>query len=316
MTTRTRPDPAQIQSLLRAAFPDADVSPELANAMSDAVQEGDIFDSEQIANMPNPAGLSFAAPGDGPVQGYYLGEAVHSRSIPIPSTFEGHLPLARVTLPMTGGNEPIETAIGWLIPNDRKILNVGVLPTLIGRKAARVDMVTPPRSPSQTGGRFGAVALYLGYDTEDAPGPSFYILEAGTATGQPKVLFYGEKVNEWIINKQTSYQPTPFCSPANFYSGILKMSPTDPDEISSLTIQSRTAVDSNPYIQIDVTYKPQRVPPMYKPLDLILEAAARVGIIGDAIGIDPGTETKIAAALFGGKLDWIQDPTQKQGAAS
>src|SRR5690606_5291441 len=96
---------------------------------------------------------------------------------------------------------------------------------------ARVDLITPPRQ----GVRFGAISVLLGYKKPKDPLPFCYILEAGTATGQPKVLYLGKTIDA-TINNYAGYQPTPFACPSHAYTGKLSMNGDDPNV---LTIRGR-----------------------------------------------------------------------------
>src|SRR5262249_53939720 len=146
------------------------------------------------------------------------------------------------------------------------------------------------------------------YEGANDTAPSFYILEAGTAAGQPKVLFYGERLGQWIKNQHVGYDPTPFSSPKNYYNGILRMREDDPNEPHTLTVEGRTSIDADWYIQVNVTYHQLTAPPAYKPLSLILEAAARVGCVAKALGVDTDASIDIATTVLGGSLEWITKP--------
>jgi hypothetical protein len=61
--------------------------------------------------------------------------------------------------------------------------------------------------------RFAAIAVYVGYRERDGM-PSFYVLEAGTATGEPAVL-YLSKTMTTHVDERAGYEPTPFSSPDN-----------------------------------------------------------------------------------------------------
>jgi hypothetical protein len=300
----TPPDPKALRAALKAAFPDADVSDDLAAAMSAAMKQGTV-QAEHGAPGPG-AGLPFSEV-DHAIR-YYVAHAVHCRTGGTISTFEGYLPQARVRLPDTAGEEPIETALGLICDTDRKILSASQVKSLVGRTAARVELISAPRSPDATGARFGAIALYLCYERVDDKAPSFYILEGGTATGQPKVLFYGEALGAWIKNQHTAYQPTPFSGPSNYYNGVLRMRDDDPNEPATLTVEGRTSIDAEWYIQVSVTYHGSARPAAYNPLSLILEAAARVGVVGKALRVETDASIDVATMFLGRSLDWIVKP--------
>ncbi len=229
----------------------------------------------------------------------------------------GQLPLVRCSLPLTGDftADPvpvIPTAIGTLQPGDRKIASVAMLSQFTTQPAKRVDLLTPPRD-TLVKARFGAIALYLCYAEANDDVPSFYILEAGTATGEARVLFIAEGMGA-IVNKQTSYQPTSFSKPTNYYNGKLTMHADPPGEPDVLVVTSTDTsgqgpdAGETPYIQITLTYQKLPGPQGYDPVGIILQAAARVGLIGKALGIDPGVPEDVAAVLFGWSLAWISPP--------
>jgi len=301
MPTNPVTDHERLQATLKAAFPDAEVSDHLTGNMREHINTGQVTPSGDVYTMPGPP-PPFG--GDDAIR-YYMARAVHCRTGGTTSTFEGHLPQVRVRLPDRGGTEPIETALGTLTENDRKILSASQVKSFTGRAAGRVELITAARSSDA---RFGAIAVYLCYTNATDRAPSFYLLEAGTATGQPKVLFYGEAIGTWIKHQHTAYQPTPFSSPNNYYNGVLRMREDDPNEPHTLVVEGRTGRDAEWYIQVSVTYHGSSTASAYKPLSLILEAAARVGVVGKALGVKTDASIDIATAFFGGSLEWIIKP--------
>src|SRR5262245_56450596 len=149
----TPPDPDKLAAALKAAFPDADVGNDLSSAMSEAVHQGDTISSTEAAKLPSPP-TAFTE-SDAAI-GYSAARGVHRRVGGTHSLFEGILPQVRVRLPDKGGMEPIETGIGLVIPQDRKILSAAHIKPLVGRTAARVELITAPRLPDAQGSRFGA----------------------------------------------------------------------------------------------------------------------------------------------------------------
>lgn len=315
MTTSPKLAPAvnraEVQAALKALFPSSSVDEGTTDAVLSLLQKGPA------------AALGARLAESDPTISYYMANADHKRSRGTNSQFIGHLPLVRVRLPETGtlfGDDVvpnISTAIGIMLPNDRKIASVEMAEQLTGQSFARVDLLTPVRS-SPKGARFGAVATYLGYAQVTDPAPTSFILEAGTATGEAMVLFASQGMNP-IINQQTQYQPTPFSKPTNWYSGWLTMNANDPNEPETLVVTSTdTSTDPNdpdvgqtPYIQITLSYQKLAAPPSYNPTLIILEAAARIGIIARAMNFSMGSSgipEDIAAVLLGWDLDWVTKP--------
>src|ERR1700691_4109899 len=96
------------------------------------------------------------------------------------------LPMVRVALPeaLSAGNAVIATEIGDVdLSLDHLLGSIDLIDAkygsaeYLGRRPARVDLVTPARDAKW---RFGAIAVYLGYRQKEDRQPSFYILEAGT----------------------------------------------------------------------------------------------------------------------------------------
>jgi hypothetical protein len=187
---------------------------------------------------------------------YYWVESKHSRLSPGGfDPFVGELAMVRVTLPKDRG-KTFNTAIGKILPADHLIDTVLEANQKYARfleaPLGRVDLITPPRQ----GVRFGAISILLGYKTPRAARPFCYILEAGTATGQPKVLYLG-KTMDATINAYSGYQPTAFSCPSHAYTGKLTLNGDDP---KLLTIRARAIDDgkSQPaYIQIDASFLAQ-----------------------------------------------------------
>ena len=253
---------------------------------------------------------------------YYDGVAVHERSQPHGSSkgeaphskFQGILPMVRVPLPaapVAPGGVIAQTAIGTVFVNDHLLSSVPrVQREMTGRfgpgfgTVQRVDVVTPARAS----GRFGAIALYLGYRTGDAT-PTFYILEAGLATGAPVRLFPSQDLSK-IDRAPTGYIPTPFVQLTNSYDGELKL---DQNEPALLVVRSyreprKPGVDWR--VQVVVTYLQRTAATVTKqaPGDLTLVAAERIAAIGAAIGVRAVPEQSLLASA-GNRLPWIRSPS-------
>lgn len=190
---------------------------------------------------------------------YYWVEAHHVRKTPDGfEPFSGELAMVRVTLPQTYPKS-FSTCIGSVEPGDHLIDTVfeanqkyaRYLPQPIGR----VDVITPPRQ----GVRFGAISVLLGYATPESELPFCYILEAGTATGQPKVLYLGRNMDV-TINAYSGYQPTPFACPSHAYTGNLTMQGEDPKQLTITSRKVDGGTSQPPYIEIDAQFSVQMGP--------------------------------------------------------
>jgi hypothetical protein len=183
----------------------------------------------------------------------------------------------------------IHTPAGDLLPVDRLNPSVDVLwatyhtdPLLKFGRPERVDMITPPRL---TGARFGAISIYLCYAKQNDPGPSFYILEAGLATGQARMPFLGRTMDHTIVS-QTQYKPTTFSQLYHYYVGTLSMrqdAPNEPDVLRVKVFNKQPPSDQ--YLSVTVEYIKRSSPLMTNPFWLTVTAGARVQAIADALGI-------------------------------
>lgn len=188
---------------------------------------------------------------------YYWVTAVHTRKTPSGfQPFTGELAMARVTLDKDKP-KTFRTAFGKIFPGDHLIDTVfeanQKYASHLGYEIKRLDLVTPARD----GLRFGAISAFLGYRNAKDKAPSCYILEAGTATGQPKVLYLGKQLGQ-PINAYSGYRPTPFACPDHAYFGTLTV--TNGDDPERLHITSREvdgSVSKPPYIDVDIRFKLQ-----------------------------------------------------------
>jgi hypothetical protein len=205
---------------------------------------------------------------------YYDVASTHDRSIPDFEPFVGHLSMVRVTLPLTNAEvRDIHTGIGTVAVGDHIYRSVQEFKqTYLDAPyshTTRLDLVTPPR---ELGVRFGAVSAYLGY-TNGGTTPSFYVLEAGTATGDPKVPFACPTLDGGIV-AFADYHPTPFAKKDHVYRGSLKVVGDTPE---LLTITSE-ATKHTPYIKISAQFTETTTPRNIWPGFLIVRAAAIVTV--------------------------------------
>lgn len=188
---------------------------------------------------------------------YYSVRALHTRKTPDGfEPFTGELSMVRVSLPARTPQK-FSTCMGSVEPGDHLISTVHEAnqkyQSHLGYTLSRVDCIAPARQTV----RFGAVSVYLGYRGAQDPLPVCYILEAGTATGEPKVLYLGKHLGA-TINAYTGYQPSPFACPSHAYLGRLTLRGDHPH---LLTISSRAIRDQKslpPYIQVDIEFTEQK----------------------------------------------------------
>jgi hypothetical protein len=188
---------------------------------------------------------------------YYWATAVHTRKSPAGfKPFTGEIAMARVTL-HKDQPKTYRTAFGTIEKGDHLIDTVyeanQKYAKHLGYSLQRLDLVTPARDIV----RFGAISVFLGYKKASDKKPSCYILEAGTATGQPKVLYLGKKLGD-PINAYSGYRPTPFACPDHAYYGTLTAK--NGDHPGRLHITSRKVtggVSQEPYMDVDIQFRLQ-----------------------------------------------------------
>jgi len=251
----------------------------------------------------------------------YLGDAIHYRVKSLPpasqsmlSEFMMTLPMVRVTLPekLDIKRRTIETAIGDVdLSHDHLLGSIELVAEkyggaqYLGYRPARVDLITPAR---RRGSRFGAIAVYLGYRNASDRGPSFYILEAGTATGDAKMVYFSPNMNP--IDSATSYYlPTPFVSMRNTYSGGITMQPApQEDEPQRLVVRSYTEGSKDPYITVSVKYRRVSSLDLPAPVEITADAGARVALIAKTMGLTSAVALQEFLSNIGRNLSWREYP--------
>jgi hypothetical protein len=276
----------------------------------------DVSPAKALAFLPDPpAGWApTALPAEKGVLKYYDCFAQHFRSEHEKphSKFEGLLPQVRVSLPQQpppADGLLAQTAIGNVFAQDHLLTSVAAVRDRMNQTfgggfndVTRVDVI----SPARLGGRFGAIGLYLGYRNHGTL-PSFYLLEAGLATG-PAVRLYPVRDMGKIIKAPTAYLPTPFVELSNTYDGQLIMNGDEPD---TLIVQSyrepRTGIEAR--IKVTVMYQPRTAATVTKlnPGDITLSAAERIAVIGKALG-EQAIDLQDLLADAGDTLPWLKKP--------
>ena len=251
----------------------------------------------------------------------YLGHADHHRVKSLPTTarpmqsqFSMALPMVRVRLPdaLPAGNAGISTAIGDVyLSRDHLLGSIDLLaskyggPEYLGYRPERVDLITPARV---AGTRFGAIAVYLGYRKKSDKGPSFYMFEAGTATGDARMIYFSPDFKP-IKDATSYYLPTPFVSMRNTYSGYVKMrAAPDEDEPEKLYIESRAVGDADPYITVTVSYDRVKEMDVPIPAEIMIDAGARVSLIAKTMGLTHAEDLQNTLAELAKDFAWIEYP--------
>ncbi|MBL8679387.1 MAG: hypothetical protein JNK05_09495 [Myxococcales bacterium] len=284
---------------LVAKFPSAKATPSVVDAYAialNAMGQSSVVDLAKYKPALDAAAQSVGLTKDDTVNGptlvvpaatsndasarYYNAAATHDREIPDLGTFTGHLWMARVTLPKS---TPVNarTAVGSVEAGDHLIACVDEMQAkyggLLSKPVDRVDVITPARL---CGARFGAISVYLGYFKGDNA-PDFYVLEAGTALGDARVLYLASGMDQRIV-RYSGYQPTPFAAPKHIYVGRLTMMGDSPD---TLRVSVHKDTSSLPYMKLTVSFT-ESAPPSHPewPGFLLLRA---LGIVLSRLGKVP-----------------------------
>lgn len=301
-----------LQQKLREAFPDAHVNPGDVEALALALHQGKAAPGGE-ALPPELRGLDFsgcaaqldqlardAMPQGGDVQRfvrppgdglrYYWVEAVHARQHPhgLPP-FVGELAMLRVTLPERVPAE-VATAIGNFEPEDHLIATLleanEKFQGPLGYPLQRVDVISPARQ----GLRFGAISVMLGY-RDASQVPSCYILEAGTATGQAKVVFLG-KTLATKINQYSGYRPTPFACSDNAYTGTLALQGDSPGDLHVTARKILNGKSQPAYMDLRAHFIEQTDAIRNIWAGVLIARAALIVLGRQALGIPDGCEKK------------------------
>jgi hypothetical protein len=265
-------DVKKLRKTLRSAFPDAKLDandPKLPHALAiaahltktpigvDLAAHSASIEAEAkklgLTTKPSPGGSGTeirAKSGASSGVRYYKVAATHDREKPDLGPFTGHLGMVRVRLPAKNLESFKNTALGDVLASDHLMANIAEVTKKYGGLMGpieRVDLVTPARLANL---RFGAISIYLGYRPGDV-NPSFYVLEAGTATGEPKVLYESTAIDNQLV-EFSGYEPTPFSRQSHVYTARLTLSGDSP---SLLRITAHKDSSTTPYIRLRVTFE-------------------------------------------------------------
>jgi hypothetical protein len=249
---------------------------------------------------------------------YYMAHATHTRMSPVQSSFTGHLPMVRVTMPVSG-QEQIDTGGGTVFAGDTLLYNRvkliehldefdSVFGTDLGR-CRYAEFVVPPRL---WGARFGAIGLILLYEDATDPTPVGYALIPGMATGEARLIFVAPSFDQPIV-RRAWYQPTPFSKGSNWYRGNLKMRDDRPDTLDVEVFETDANKEgAKPHLHIHVAFEEVPHGQLTFPGFLTVQAACRVCVIAQAMGTSvPGIPDVLRDVLAGiGKTlgDWHKEP--------
>lgn len=320
---------AAIKAALGRVLPQANASDEVILGISELLRLQGLRPPDDSANVMSTEKAPITRHVREKEHRLYLGQANHHRvksvppdSRPAQSQFMLELPIVRVTLPdkLTAESTVISTEIGDVdLARDHLLGSIDLIhdkyggAAYLGARPARVDLLTPARS---AGLRFGAIAVYLGYRRATDRAPSFYLLEAGTATGDAKMIYFSPDMKP-ISGVTSYYVPTPFVTMRNTYSGGVTMQAAPhEDEPDELLVESRSPGEKDPYITVTVKYKRAPELDLPLPLELIADAAARVALVARALGVPSGEPMEGLLADLARTLHWIHEPRAVPPAAA
>lgn len=323
-----------VYQALARAFPQATLTPNLVDKVVRFLIYREHGQGSLSTSGPNQDGTGrevdpFARRVEAKEHPLYLGDAIHYRAKSMPpaaapfvSEFMMTLPMVRVVLPdrLEKANRNIATVVGDVdLSQDHLLGSVELIadkyagPQYLGYRPARVELVTPARFKNA---RFGAIAVYLGYRNAEDRAPSFYLLEAGTATGEPKMIYFSPDMKP--IPEVTSYYlPSPFAAMSNTYSGGITMQPAPHEnEPWRLVVNSFAEGSKTPYVTVNVNYR--RVPWLELPAPIALtgDAGARIAHIAKAMGLPSVMELENVLAKLGRNLHWMESPRYESPAQS
>ncbi len=203
---------------------------------------------------------------------YYEVRALHDREKPDLEPFTGRLTMARVTLPQRRAKN-FDTGIGDILKTDHFYRSVDEFKqnykgTPPFDDTTRLDLITPPRSCFV---RFGAISVYMGYRFDESI-PSFYVLEAGTAVGNPKAIYASTSFSN-ELRRYTGYKPTPFTHKSHIYVANLSLNGDSP---GLLNVQVHGKPGEAPYMRLTVNFTETTRPSKVWPGLHIVRAAAIV----------------------------------------
>ena len=266
-------DRAALTSMLRQSFPDAEVDDATLTALVltaylddtseisldwgryHEVLEAYVARWELTCGAGSEGPLVRAPAGELGALRYYRAHATHDREFPDYDPFTGHLGMVRVSLPLDTPTL-VHTAIGDVVPEDHLLATVAEVRRKYGGQVEgdidRVDVITPARLQ---GARFAAISVYLGY-TGGKTTPSFYVLEAGLATGQSKLLYFAPRIDFRILS-YSGYRPTPFSDSDHVYTARLTVVGDNP---LLLQIHAHRDAGTRPYIKISALFEESRRP--------------------------------------------------------
>jgi hypothetical protein len=243
----------------------------------------------------------------------YALAATHARVKPFTSNFTGNCQSVRVTLAATAAEaKTIWTHLGAVEPRDHLAFSVeqivegyaaafGTTPTV-----GRVDLITGARLI----GRFSPVSIYLAFTSASDTLPSFYVLESGSAQGNPEVLYFAPSMGV-PIHQQAGFAFTPFACKTNWYEGTLTMDAggTEPSNVTIAVAQEQDG--TRHYLTLSVDYVVTTPAEVILPVALQAEAAMRVFALAQGMGCELEWWEEALGDCARISFDWTTEPPRK-----
>ena len=249
----------------------------------------------------------------------YRLHAEHSRTKPITSKFTGECQSVRVRLPATRppSDRYIGTYLGRVEVGDHLLFSIQEVAAAYRERFGtappieRVDLITGARF---MGRRFSPVSCFLAYKPSSSR-PSFYILEGGSASGQPRSLYIAQDLDT-PIHQRAGFRFTPMSCDNFWYTGGLELDAAGHPKQVSVRV-CRAAVSTRGFFELEVRYAREQNPRrVISPFGLQVEAAMRVLAITEQAGCelevgDGGMAQPIGGPIGEAALKWDIKPKGK-----
>lgn len=220
----------------------------------------------------------------------YALTARHHRVEPYEADWVGNdCQSVRVTVPQSADPDAsFITYLGVVKASDHLVFSVdevvqcyaeafGSTPTV-----GRVDLITGARHLDLD--RFSPISIFLAFTNADDEVPSFYILEAGSAQGNPEALYPAPDMASGV-HTQADFSFTPFACAANWYTGALTMDDggTEPRAIVNSVAQEKDG--KRHYLTLSVDYEVIDPGVVKWPVFAQAEAVLRVCALSQGMGV-------------------------------
>jgi hypothetical protein len=236
----------------------------------------------------------------------------HHRSKPFESDWVGHCQSVRVTLPRAQAEAaPIWTHLGVVKPEDHLLFSIeeivegyaehfGARPNV-----QRLELVTGARHYDLD--RFSPISVFLAYERASDKQASFFVLESGSAQGNPAVLYYAPTMGATVL-EQAGFQFTPFACKTNWYTGklIMNRAKTEPSVLSIAIAQERDG--KRHYLELTASFEVVEPGKVVWPVALQIQAALRVFAIAQGMGCKLELWEWGLGQLGRSAFDWIAEP--------